>query len=331
VMLVSLHVRAAAREPALALIQELEPLLDQGDPGQAVEFVRFRHRIADTLLIDGQWQAAERMQLRALAELDRLVGPRNTLSYDLLARRAALLDTLGRERETDATLQQLVAMAQSLYGEADIQTALVESYRVAPLIKLGRAAEAEAAVRHALAGVEGQKALPEPELRGIRRRLGLALLFNGQAAAALPMLQAVVTADGPRQQWPSLAYLAAAQLANGQAQAARQTAEQNVAYMLPKRTVVDRVLLAKAQLNLALALAAEGHAAEAAAPIDAAQAALRAVLPADCIEQTWPDLVRAQVLRSQHLDAQAHALDAPARSQWLAQGVPIPATLWFVQ
>ena len=145
------------------------------------------------------------------------------------------------------------------------------------------------------------------------------------------MLEEVARGDAESPQWPSLIYLAGARLALGQNAAAQEAAQAAVEMMVSKRVPVDRLLHAKAQLTLALTLAAQGQAEATSAPITAAQATLKELLPADSAEQTWPDLVRAQVLRSQHRDAQAAALEGPARQRWLqvSDAAP-PARLWLV-
>ena len=329
--LLVIHSRLGEHDAAMALLRQMQPQLDQPDRAHAMDIARAQADIGQAMLFDGQWAEAERLLQRSLAELDRLVGPRNSVAIEVLKTRAQLLDVLGRVRETDAALQRLVTLAHAFYGDSDIQTALAESFRVAPLVKLGRMAQAEAAARRGLALAEGQPGLREGARRGLSRRLGLALLFNGCAAEALALLEEVARGDGDSRQWPTLIYLAGARLAQGQNAAAREAAQAAVDLAATKRPAADRLLHAKAQLTLALSLAALGQPEACEAPIAAAQATLRSLLPADSAEQTWPDLVRAQVLRSQHRDAQAAALEGPARRRWLqvSDAAP-PSRLWLV-
>ena len=329
--LLVIHSRLGEHDAMMALLAQMQPHLDRPDPVHAVDIARAQGDIGRALWVDGQYAEADRLLLRALAELERLIGPHNSAAIEILKTRARMLDMLGRVRETDDTLQRVVELSHAFYGEQDIQTAIAESFRIGPLVKLGRAAEAVALGQRSLAIAEGQPGMSESARRGLSRRLALALLFNGQVVKAAAMLEAVATADGKSPPYPSLVYLAGARLATGQYAAARSAAQAAVDATATKRPPADRWLHARAQLTLALTLSALGQPEATVALIAAAEATLRAVLPANSPEQTWPDLVRAQVLRSQHRDAEAAALEAPARQRWLkVSDVAPPATLWVL-
>jgi serine/threonine-protein kinase len=313
--------REAARQVAL-----IETRLAAVDPAHALDAAHVMEQLAYGLWQGGQWAASERLFVRAEGELDRLVGPRNTASIESLKSHAALLDTLGRVREADAALERAVSLSHSLYGDLDQQTAIVEGFRVAPLIKLGRLADAEASARRSTQIAAQAQALQPQARLGIQRRLGLALLARGRTAEASEQLEAALAGEGEKATSSTLIFLAAARLQQGQAEVATQLTERAVALIKPN-SAYSRHLLALAQLSSALALGAAGRFEDAQARVATADAALQALFEADALPRTLPQLVRAQLLRDRGQAAAADALDREPRARWQAQGVAWPQRL----
>ena len=167
---------------------------------------------------------------------------------------------------------------------------------------------------------------------GMKRRLGLALIFNGKAAEALQLLQdlsaqeaAAGVADGAKH-GRTLLDLAGAYSALGRLDAAAEAARQaEKAFAAGTLTEYSDIAIAHAQLTQALALARSQQVARAEALIQQAQAHLQKKLRPGHPAYAWVQLVRAEALRGAGHPVEAERADSAAREGFrTAGGVVLP-------
>ena len=299
---------------ARALALQIEPVIDHVDAQHAVEAADVRANLGYALALGGEWPDAIRMLERAQAEFDRLLGPRNSPA---IATGRSLVDTLeaaGLYRRAATVADANAQRSAMFYGAADGEAALDESFRVTALLMSGRTADAEAAALHSVQIIDAHPALTASEQRGLRRRFGLALLFNGKAAQASGVLDAVAAeeraanvADG--RLGATLLALSGALRLQGRLDAAAQAAAESARLFGRIDQPVNRVLKAKALLAQAHALALAHEPAPAAERLAEALALLHTALPGDhptvrlagftqaAVEQAAGRAVRAQAAR----------------------------------
>ncbi|CAN5256994.1 hypothetical protein BH11PSE10_BH11PSE10_03180 [soil metagenome] len=219
-----------------------------------------------------------------------------------------------------------------LYGAEDGEAALDQSFRVIPLCLTGRIAEGLAAARDSVRMASGLHGLPEPDRRGLERRLGLALLFDGRFAESLSLLQRLAEADerdgfNDGREAATLVYLPAALSLRGQPQAAAERAAEAATIWRRHATLTSQTLAGRALLAQSLALAQAGQAGDAQARLDQGLALLKPRLPAGHVLLRSAELVRAAVLRAQGQAAAALALERDTQTGPWEAGYALPASL----
>jgi hypothetical protein len=170
----------------------------------------------------------------------------------------------------------------------------------------------------------------------IQNRLGLALLFDGQAAEALRVLQAVAAEvqqagkSNSDTHGRSLLYQAGAQAMLGNLAAAVQASEQAARIFAGSAVAADGQV-ARAQLTQALALARSGQGASAQALIEQAAEHLRRDGKPGHPVHLMLKLAQAAVLQAEGHVAEGERLDAEAREQLKPFGAlpPKPVPLVF--
>lgn len=295
-------------DEARAALAELEPLLTQDWRAHGMGSASMRADIGFA-----QWQlrrfseAAVSLQ-RAVAELDHLAGRDNSLSIQSQRTLGMVHLDAGDYAAAERVFADNVARSRAVYGADDGETALNLSFHVMALMRTGHLPQAEQAARESvrLASREGA-GLSASELRGLRRRLGSALVLAGRAAEAVAVLGSVRAdeeAAGQRdtRHAATLMLQAAAFAAAGRGADGVQAAEASAGLWRAQGGVLGpagQVGLARARLNGALAWLAAGEPARAAPWIEEAQALLRAAHG----DAPHPDLELARLVRARWLQA----------------------------
>jgi len=273
----------------------------------------------------------------AIAEFDRLVGPDNSRS--ITAGRelsGALMDT-GRYDLAAQAHADTVARALRLFGEGHPQTRLTESFDVLPLVFTGHAHEAVDMAQRALRE-PGADAEMSAGGSGMRRRLAIALVADGRAAEALPLIQSLAAKETAAGRTATAAHartmldLAGALSGTGRLREALQAARDSEAAVraAPQMAWGD-IALAHALLTQALLRARLHDTDGARAAIADAQAHFARRMAPGHPAFDWVDLVRAEVLKADGQAAAGEALDRATRAHFRATGgVVLPQPLVFV-
>ncbi|WP_374673110.1 protein kinase [Ideonella sp.] len=336
----SLAIQGRHAEARVAL-SELEPLLSQDWRAHGMGSASMRSDIGFA-----QWQlrrfpaAADSLQ-RAVAELDHLAGRHNSLSIQSQRTLGMVHLDAGHYEMAHRVFADNVERSRAVYGAEDGETALNLSFHVMALMRTGRLPQAEQAARDSvrLATREGA-ALSASELRGLRRRLGSALLLAGRAAEAVTVLEAVRAEEVAAGQQDTrhaatLMLHAAALAAAGRAAEGVRAAEASAALWRERGGSLGpagQIGLARARLNGALARLAAGDTAQAEPWIEEAQALLRAAHG----DAAHPDRELARLVRAQWLQAAgqpqaAAALAREARAAYRRQaGADAPERIRLV-
>ena len=322
-----------ARDEVVALAADLQPRLAAAPADRGVEAASIQGNLGGALETVGDWQRASDLLGGVAQRLDALEGPTPSAAL-AQAHLGNVLLALDRHADADAAYADAHRrMLAVLPGNAQAQ-AMPLSARVRPLLWLGRPAEALAAAQAADALVAGEGV--EPRHRAtVRRRLALALLFNGRAADAQALLQHLRAAEGDApsaEAATTLHWLAGAQLASvapgahdalARAGAEMAAANAAAAEALWRRLPPGRDNLVGAELarlTQALARARGGSAAEAQRLADAAEVALKPLWPADHAGWALVDLVRAAALRTSGHAVEAQALAKAAADRFRQRG-----------
>ena len=313
------HARAAQ------IFDSLEPFMTHPPSEHLLDAAALRANQGYVQWLAGSLDAAEKSTRQALAAFDHLLGPNNSAApHRMLG--VVLLDA-GRFADAAAVFDANGERAARYYGAHDPETALNQSYRVASLLMMGRLADAEVVGRQAVADAESKPGLSASEVRSIKRRLALAEIFTGKARDAADLLQKIAaqeesSKDMSDRHAATLLYEAGAQNALHRFDAAAQLSQQSA--KLLAATPDFAVLLAKAQLTEALALAYAGDTARSAAAVHEAEANLKRRLSADHPDFLLAQLVRAEV---QHAEGKAAASDTLANDARGRLNVVAGATL----
>jgi hypothetical protein len=139
----------------------------------------------------GRFDEAERSSRAALAIFDRVLGPNNSASIVNQRLLGIELQDAGHFAEAAAVFEANSARAVRFHGAHDTETALNQSYSLAPLIIVGRVVDAESIGRQAVADAQAKPGLTASEVLSIKRRLGLALIFSGKVAEAADLLREI--------------------------------------------------------------------------------------------------------------------------------------------
>jgi serine/threonine-protein kinase len=236
---------------AAPLYAEIEPLLDPLPAGHELDATTLRADMGYAWQLSGRWDDGRRALERALADFDRLEGPRNSNSIRVQRSLAVLLQDSGNAAQAARVTDDNARRSAALYGAEDGEAALDQSFRVVPLCLTGRIAEGLAAARESVRIAEGKQGLPAADRRGLERRLGLALLFDGRLAEGLSLLQRLAEADerdgfDDGRKAATLIYLSSALRLQGQAQAGAERAAQAAAIWRRRETLTSQTLAARA-------------------------------------------------------------------------------------
>jgi serine/threonine-protein kinase len=238
--------------------------------------------------IEGQGRIAEALPQR-LALMDaafkssELTPLRKAHHYD-----AAAVDyrELGRFAESEALTRKALALIADAHGERSRQSVLVARHLGVVLVLEGRAVEAETQFRQALSILLEAGTQTSLMACGLRRDIGGAMAQQHRYAEAIAQLQALTTdacmvglAESDAWHPQALADLSQAQLDNGDAVAARATAEKALAH--GRNALKNSYLLGVPLFAMARVALAQEHAAEAEPLLRQALALRSAVHPPD--------------------------------------------------
>jgi eukaryotic-like serine/threonine-protein kinase len=326
------------RERAARLAHEIAPLLDAVDPVHLLDAIDARNNIAYSFL--AAWQPGEAAtSLRgAIKDWQRVVG--TDTPTELIFRRTLMLalGEIGNYEEAAQIATGDVQRSIRILGPDAQPTRLAESFAVRPLIAIGRTVEALEMARSSLA------ALPERSIQNFfapaqrqdfENRHALALIYAGQAEAARVALGHLVDQarrDGHAKgdvYGRSLHYLAGAQIARGDWAAAIDASREAIQVFERSRIGAD-MYVARAQLTEAIALARQGHAKDALALLNTADAHLLKVSEASHPVRRHAQLVRAEVLRSLGQADEALRLEHEAREALKVKGAVLPEVMMLV-
>jgi serine/threonine-protein kinase len=326
---------------ALARLRELTPWLQQAQPEQALDRPTMMADIGYVQWQARAWDEASRSLQQAIADIDRLVGPRNSLSIQAGRTLGMVYLDAGDYRQAAATFAQNLQRSVAFHGPQDSETALNLSFQVMALNRVGQAAAAEAAALAAVDMTREQHTLSASELRGLRRRLGAALLMAGKPAPAFAVLDALVAEEQAAGQLDTrhaatLALRAGALNALGRYGPALASAQASAQFWRASSGPAGHIGLAKVLLTEALVrlrAPASAHWRDAVPGLlDQAEHELALAHAGDGhVDLLYPDLVRAQWWHSQGRQAQAQALARDTRARMAQQaGAVLPADLVFI-
>ncbi len=327
------HVALGRQAEAVALSRSIEPMLDLQSPERGTDVAAARANLAYTLWTAGQWSDARRLLERARVDFDRLEGPRNSDTIRVQRTLSRVLADAGDYAAAAVVVDDNAARSAAFYGSADGETALDQSFRVLPLVVLGRIADAQAAARESIRIDAAKQTLTAAERRGLHRRLALAELFGGQTQEALRALTRLAEeerADGIQdgRSAATLWYLSNATRLAGQPLQAAAMAASAAALWRKGDSAINRNLAAHAQLSEALAWSDAKRPVEARQRFEAAIGPLRDQLPPRHVTLLAAELVRAAVLRAEGQAGPADALErATHRALADEAGVRLPPTL----
>ncbi len=325
---------------ALAELRALQPLLAQDWHEEGLGAAQLRADIGYTQWQMRQFPEAVRTLERAIAEIDRLAGPHNSLAIQAGRTLGMAHLDAGDFRRADEVFGRNVERARRFYGPTDSETALNLSFQVMSLGRTGRYAEAEAAARESvrLARAPGST-LSASERRGLERRLASTLVLAGQATEALRRFDQLLAEERDAGQVDTrhaatLMLRVGALVALGRGAEAAAAGEEAVAAWRRAGAalgVVGRIGVARAQLNAALGWLAAGAPARAEPLITEAEATLAREHLLPHPEQQLAALVRAQWLRASGRAAEAAQHEREARERYRAlTGADAPQPLLFV-
>jgi eukaryotic-like serine/threonine-protein kinase len=326
---------------AVARLRELGPLLRQARPEQALDSATM---VADIGFVQWQaraWDDASRSLHQAIADIDRLVGPLNSMSIQAGRTLGMVYLDAGDYRQAAEVLADNVRRSVAFHGPQDSETALNLSFQVMALNRLGQMQQAEAAASAAVAMTRDRRTLSASELRGLQRRLGGAMLMAGKAQPALSLLDTLVDEELAAGQLDqrhaaTLAFRAGALNALGRTDAAlaSATASARLWRQFPgpgARIGLAKVLLTEALIRLR---APESAGLQSAVPtlLDQAQRELTLAHGVrEHVDLLYPQLVRAQWWRAQGRLAEARLLERETRAQFEQRsGAVLPSELAFI-
>ena len=325
---------AEDRQPeAVALCRGIEGVLDLQGPELGTLVAAARANLGYTLWRAGQWADARRLLERARIDLDRLEGPRNSDTIRVQRTLASVLSDAGDYVAAAAVDDDNAARSAAFYGPTDGETALDQSFRVLPLLAVGRIADAQSAARESVRIDAAKQTLTAAERRGLHRRLALAELYGGHTQDALRTLNRLAEEDRAAgiqdgRAAATLWYLSNATRVAGQPLQAAAIGASAAALWRKRDSAINRNLAAQAQLSEALAWSEARRPVEARQRFEAALGLLRGQLPPGHVKLLAAELVRAAVLRAEGQAASADALERATRRALADEaGVRLPPTL----
>jgi hypothetical protein len=333
ILLTQADVAAGRQREAVALSRAVEPVLDMQGPERGTDVAAARGNLGYTLWLAGQWSDARRLLERARVDFDRLESPRNSDTIRIQRTLSRVLADAGDYPAAVAVVDDAVKRAAAFYGPADGETALDQSFRVLPLLMVGRVDDARAAGREAVRIGDAKPTLTTGERRGLHRRLALAELFGGQHQEALQSLQQVAEEERRAgiqddRAAVTLWYLSNALRLDNQPVEAAGMAAAAAALWLKSDSAANRNSAGRAQLSEALALAASRQPGAAQHRLEEALTLLRERLPPGHVTLVAAELVRAAVLRAEGQGAAADVLERATRTMLANEaGVYLPPTL----
>lgn len=318
---------------ALAILDEIEPLLDRADSAHAVDAATLRNNIASVQKNANQLGRAEQSLRRALADFARLQGADSADSITAEFNLATVLQEEGKFGAAAKACDALTQHSLRVYGAEHSETKRIESFCVEPFIMVGRTDDAEAAARRSVHDAEHTPGLILAVVHSFTRRLGLALVCNVRAQEAAQVLknlqaqeQAAGTKPGDKFQGRTRLYLAGANAALGELDAAADMARQAEQFFAAGDH--NDVEIAHAQLTQALALARSHQAQPAEALIAQAEEHLQKATVSDHPVYLLVDLVRAEALRAGGRQDEAERVSSAARERLRASaGAVLPKVI----
>jgi serine/threonine protein kinase len=333
VLLAQVYGAGGRQGEAVALCRAIEPMLELQEPERGTEVAAARGNLGYTLWRAGQWSDARRLLERARVDFDRLEGPRNSDTIRIQRTLSRVLADAGDYPAAVAVVDDNAKRSAAFYGPSDGETALDQSFRVLPLVIVGRVGDAQAAASESVRISDAKPTLTAAERRGLHRRLALAELSVGHTQDALRSLNTLAEEerlagiqDGRAA--ATLWYLSNATRLAGQPLQAASAASAAASLWRKSDSAINRNLAAHARLSEALALAASQQPVAARRSLEDALTLLREQLPPRHVTLLAAELVRAAVLRAEGQAALAGALER-ATKQALADeaGVHLPPTL----
>jgi len=316
---------------AASVYRQLEPMLEHPPPEHALDAATLRGNMGYLQWRAGQLGAAEQSLRRAILEFDRIAGPNNSVAIASERTLGTVLMDAGQFAKARVVLDEAGARAVRFHGATSAETALNQSYRLAPLIMTGHSPDAVSVGREAMTNATHDSGLTASEIASVKRRLALALVFSGKEDEALALLhelsvQEELGKDRGTRHATTLLYLAGALEAAGRFAEAAAAAHE--AGELFGATPDNAVQQAKAQLTEALARIRAGDVTLADSLVARAEANLHARLEPDHPDFLLAQLVRAEALRAHGDSAGAEHLGTATRKQLKSvTGADIPDTL----
>lgn len=294
---------------AAALIREIQPSLDKPWPAVGLDLPALLGTVGYSQWQARNWPEAARTLERAIAEMDRLVGPRNSPAIDAGRTLGMVRLDAGQFGLAAEALAVNSRRAEEFYGPRDGETALNLSFQVMALLRTNRVTQAEAVARESVRIAEAGSTLSAAEIRGLRRRWGAALVLGSRASEGLAVLDAVARQEAAAGQTDqrhaaTLSYRAGALNAVGRSREAVAGAQDAARVWQASSGPGAQVGLAKARLTEALAWLRAGEPAKAPPLVDEAKQLLARAQPAAHVDQLYPELVRARWLQASAQPAQ---------------------------
>ena len=321
---------------AAPLIAELEPAMDQATAARAINAAELRVQLGYAQFRFRKYAASVALLTRAIADADRLLGPTNSLS--ILAQRTLGLSYagLGRYDLEAQTFSDSVERAVRLNGEDHVLTRYAESFGVEPLIMTGQTATARVMAERSVRNADKVAGLAPASARGFERRLGLALVFDGEVERGAQALERVLELEakaGTKHgafHGTTLLYLAGARAAQGRHEAAAQAARQATESFdgIPGTGAAT----AHTRLTEALARARLGQIDAAKTLIEQAGASLHQDPEPKETDLLFMQLAQAEALRAEGSAAEGERIDTAARARFKSIGgisLPQPLPLVF--
>jgi tRNA A-37 threonylcarbamoyl transferase component Bud32/tetratricopeptide (TPR) repeat protein len=313
---------------AAELIAKIAPRLDGADASHAIAATEMRIDLGYSLWNAGQYQAAEVLLRRGIADADLLLGPANTLSISAQRTLGLLFGAQGRFDLAAKTFDDSVQRAVRLGGEDSSATRFAESFAVNSLVLTGLTDQAYSMAQRSVRNMEHIEGIAPTIARGFDRRLGLALIFTGEYVKAAQVLEDVLARDTQAgikggAHGTTLLYLAGARAGQGRHEAAAQAAEQAAESFA--QGAPNYVAAAHSKLTQALARARLRQTSSAQKLIEEAQTLLLKRAQPNQTDPLFVNLVQAEALRSSGSAAEAERLDRSARERLKAvAGVVLP-------
>lgn len=304
---------------AVEELQRLRPLLERPWPQAGLDLPAILATVGYTEWQLRRWPEADRRLSQAITELDRLAGPRNSPAIDAGRTLGMVRLDAGRYADAAEALSRNAQRSLAFYGPTDGETALNRSFEVMGLLRMKRMAEAEAVARETVQAAQAGSSLAASEIRGLRRRWGTALVFNGQAAEAQAVLAAVEAEEIAAGQTDgrhaaTLITRAGAMNALGRPREAAPLAQRAAAVWAGGRGPAAQVGRAKALLTEGLAWLQAGEPDRVPPLVAEARRLMAEAQPAGHVDRLYPDLVRARWLRATGSAAQAAEAERTERS-----------------